>query len=156
MDELVSLADLQERLDWNLGADEERIAASALKDAGDLAYVYGRNWSADTVPRQVKTLVLKAVVRYMRNPDGYTQSRAGDESVSWNDAAGENAGTVYFTADEIDLLKSLAGKKPTISSVPVLAWGPQRMNRHGVSSAGYVPVAQGEPFPLFADPEGPW
>jgi hypothetical protein len=151
-----SLADLRARMERALVDDEEQSASSALEDASDMARAYGRDWDTTTAPRLVRTLVLRAVVRYMRNPDGYTQSRAGDESVSWSDAAGENAGTVYFTADEIDLLKGLAGKKPTISSVPVLAWGPQRMNHRDTVSAGYVPVPQGEPFPLFADPEGPW
>jgi len=62
-------------LDWALDEDERRLAASALEDASDLAREYGRDWTPETVPRLVRTLVLAACVRYLRNPDGYTQSR---------------------------------------------------------------------------------
>mgnify|MGYP003471663081 FL=1 len=90
-------------------------------------------------------------MRFLRNPEGYTQSRAGDESVAWNDAAGENAGTVYFTEDEIKLLRSLAGKSPTVVSAPISAWGPQRK-----APVGLVPAEGGKPFPLFASEDDPW
>jgi hypothetical protein len=87
----------------------------------------------------------------MRNPDGYTQSRAGDESLAWNDAAGENAGTVYFTEGEIKLLRSLAGKTPTLASAPISAWGPQRK-----APIGLVPTRGGKSFPMFGCEDTPW
>jgi hypothetical protein len=147
-----TLDELTGRLDWTLDADELRIAAGALEDASDLARGYGRDWDAATAPRLVRTLVLKACKRYMPNPNGYTQSRAGDETLGWNDAAGENAGTVYFTADEQKLLKGLAGKAPGLVSAPITAWGPQRK-----AQVGLVPVQGGQkPFPLFADEVDPW
>lgn len=105
-----TLDDLKGRLDWELDADELRIATAALEDATDLAAHYGREWADDTAPRLVRTLVLKACMRYMTNPDGYTQSRAGDETLTWNDDQGENAGTVYFTDDEIKLLAELGAR----------------------------------------------
>lgn len=152
MQPLATLTELTNRLDWTLDADELRIAAGALEDASDLARGYGRDWDADTAPRLVRTLVLKACRRYMNNPNGYTQSRAGDETLGWNDSGGENAGTVYFTADEQKLLKGLAGKASALTSVPVTAWGPQRPK-----PGGWVPVQDGgKPFPLFADDGGPW
>ena len=152
MGPLATLDELTSRLDWTLDADELRIAAGALEDASDLARGYGRDWDAVSVPRLVRTLVLKACKRYMSNPNGYTQSRAGDETLGWNDAAGENAGTVYFTADEQKLLKGLAGKAPGIVSAPITAWGPQRQR-----PVGLVPVERGEkPFPLYADEVDPW
>lgn len=152
MEPLATLQELTNRLDWSLDADELRIAAGALEDASDLARGYGRDWDADSAPRLVRTLVLNACRRYMNNPNGYTQSRAGDETLGFNDAAGENAGTVYFTADEQKLLKGLAGKASGLVSVPVTAWGPQRN-----SSVGWVPVqGGGKPFPLFADEVEPW
>jgi hypothetical protein len=51
----------------------------------------------------VKTLTLKSAARYLRNPNGYTQSRAGDETLAWSDIR-RDAGTVYFTREEIRLL----------------------------------------------------
>ncbi|MFE9254040.1 hypothetical protein [Streptomyces sp. NPDC006879] len=147
-----TLDDLKGRLDWTLDADEERIATSALEDASDLAAHYGRDWPDDTVPRMVRTLVLKACKRYMSNPDGYTQSRAGDETLGWNDAAGENAGTVYFTDEEIKLLASLAGRSTGLYSAGVVAW--QTVLRP--VSAGLVPTEHGKDFPLFADEQEPW
>ncbi|AKY03766.1 head-to-tail adaptor [Streptomyces phage Verse] len=146
-----TLDDLKARLDWELDADEVRIAGGALEDATDLAAHYGRDWDDTAVPRLVRTLVLKAASRYMKNPDGYTQSRAGDETLGWNDAAGENAGTVYFSDEEIKLLQSLAGKTPGIYSVPLTAYKTKLRS----DADGRVPVDYGgDPFPMFADGAG--
>ncbi|MDT0487767.1 hypothetical protein [Streptomyces doebereineriae] len=95
--------ELKGRLDWNLDDDELRIAVGALDDASDLAPTYGRDWPEDTAPRLVKTLPLKSAARYLRSPKGYTQSRAGDETLAWSNI-GRDAGTVYFTRKEIRLL----------------------------------------------------
>ncbi|NWF28245.1 hypothetical protein HW130_18555 [Streptomyces sp. PKU-EA00015] len=153
----MSYADLDElkgRLDWDLDPDELRIAAGALEDASDLAATYGREWPEETVPRLVRTLVLKAAARYLRNPNGYTQSRAGDETLAWSDAHGRDAGSVYFTRDEIRLLEDLAGRKRGIYSAAVSAWGTKLPAR---DAAGYVPVDyNGDPFPLFGDEVSPW
>jgi plasmid stabilization system protein ParE len=149
-----TVAELVARLDWTLNDDELRIAAGALEDASDLARGYGRDWGAASAPRLVRTLVLKACRRFMNNPNGYTQSRAGDETLGWNDTAGENAGTVYFTAEEQKLLARLAGKPAGLVSVPFTAWSPGP-RRHG--RPGYVPVdGNGTVFPLFPDEDGPW
>ncbi|MFI1655623.1 hypothetical protein ACH4ZU_12050 [Streptomyces sp. NPDC020472] len=149
-----TLDELKGRLDWALDADEERIAAGALMDASELAVSYGREWPEATVPRLVKTLVLKAAARYMRNPNGYIQSRAGDETLAWSDAHGRDAGTVYFTRDEIRLLADLAGRKRGIYSVSVTAWGTKLPQR---DAAGHVPVDYaGDPFPMFDDGVSPW
>ncbi|WJN62790.1 head-tail joining protein 1 [Streptomyces phage phiScoe2] len=145
-----TLDDLKARLDWELDADEARIAGGALEDASDLAAHYGRAWPEDAAPRLVRTLVLKAAQRYMKNPEGYTQSRAGDETLAWNDAAGENAGTVYFSDEEIKLLRSLAGKQPGIYSVPLTAYKTKTSGGTGYSPVDYG----GDPFPMFAD--GSW
>jgi plasmid stabilization system protein ParE len=148
-----TLEDLKARLDWELDEDEARIAGGALEDASDLAAHYGRNWAEDAAPRLVRTLVLKATSRYMKNPDGYTQSRAGDETLAWNDKAGENAGTVYFSDEEIKLLAALGGRKPGIVSVPIVAYG-SKIRR---GDLGRVPVDyDGKSFPLYDDPVSPW
>ncbi|MFE2988626.1 hypothetical protein [Streptomyces sp. NPDC059262] len=112
------LDELRGRLDWELDEDELRIATGALDDASDLAATYGRDWPEESTPRLVRTLVLKSAARYMRNPNGYIQSRAGDETLAWSDI-GRDAGTVYFTRDEIRLLEELAGRKRGISGAHV-------------------------------------
>lgn len=158
MESYATIDDLRGRLDWALDADEDRIARSALEDASDLARGYGRDWESATAPRLVRTLVLKAVARYLRNPDGFTQSRAGDETLAWNDAAGPDAGTVHFTNQEQKLLKALAGNGPRLVSAPISAWGPQRKHpAHMRPSPGMVAVEGGErPFPLYACEDWPW
>ena len=152
MEPFVTLIELKARLDWVLDSDEEREAESALEELSDDARHYGRNWlDAATAPRQVFNLVLKAAKRHLRNPDGYTQSRAGDETLAWTDR-GEQAGSAYFTRPEIKMLQRLGNT--TIVSVPVTAWG--RMKQ---SAPGYVPVAGyvGEKsFPYYADENEPW
>jgi hypothetical protein len=158
MANFATLDELKARLDWTLDADEERIATSALEDASDLASFHaGRDWTdASSTPRLVRTLVLKACKRYMDNPSGYTQSRAGDETLGWNDSQGEEAGTVHFTAEERKLLAEIGGRKPGLYSAQVSAWNSVRRP----VAAGLVPVAQptpdSKPFPLFADEVEPW
>ncbi|MEV4642768.1 hypothetical protein AB0J80_36045 [Actinoplanes sp. NPDC049548] len=155
-----SLDELKDRLDFDLDEAEVRVAESALNDASDLAMEYGREWPQDDVPRLVRTLVLRAAKRHVQNPNGYTVSRAGDETLQWNDAAGDNAGVVYFTRDEQKLLAELAGKRHGLTTAPVSAWGPQRTNRRmaPLGPGNYVPVqgSPNSPFPYFADEVEPW
>lgn len=155
MADLASLDELKARLDWELDSDELRIAASALEDASELARFYGREWpTAASAPRLVKTTVLKACMRYMQNPAGYTQSRAGDETLQWNDDSGQNAGTVYFTKAEQALIAELAGRTKQLGSAEITAWR-STYNRRG--GQGNVPCAgDSKTFPLFADGEEPW
>lgn len=153
MSSLATLDELQARCDWTFDADEERAATGYLDEASDLARAYGRDaWESTNAPRMVKNLVLSAVRRFMRNPEGYTQSRAGDETLAWTDL-GHDAGSIYFTSGEIKLLRSLAGTSG-IRSAQVSAW-----NTKKAPAVGYVPV-QGypgeKPFPYFNDPVEPW
>jgi hypothetical protein len=151
---LASLDDLKARLDWELDADEIRIANSSLEDASELARFYGRDWpSAASAPRLVRNLVLKACVRRMNNPQGFTQSRAGDETLMWNDESGENAGTTYFTREEQRQLNELAGRVKTIASVSIRAWG----TKARCAPEGLVPSAgTDEPFQMFSCDVEPW
>lgn len=147
MDPFATLEELQNRLDWTLDEGEERVAESALEDASELARAHGRDWvDATTAPRLVRTLVLKACARYMKNYQGYTQSRAGDETVAWSDSAGENLGQVYFSKDEIKLLEGLAGRRTSLISVPITAWNA----RAGIDD-GTRPMAdgKGKNFPMY-------
>lgn len=151
MEPFATLDELQNRLDWTMDEGEERVAESALEDASDLARAYGRVWwdetlSMNTAPRLIRTLVLKACARYMKNYQGYTQSKAGDESVMWSDAAGADMGTVHFTKDEIKMIESLAGRRTAVISAPIVAW-----KISPVTDQGYVPdgTPAGKDFPMF-------
>ena len=159
--ELATLPELQARLDWQLDSGEQNVATSALEDLSDDARFYGSNrWDSDTAPRQVKSLVLRAAVRHMRNPDGFVQSRAGDETIQWSDG-GEDAGTAHFTQREEKMLAALAGRGSCLASVNVVAYGPT--NRRGPryinphtqdvsESIGYVPAENGAaPLPFYVE-----
>lgn len=123
-DELATLPELQARLDWDLDPGEQNVATGALEDLSDDARFYGSSrWDSTTAPRQVKSLVLRAAARHMRNPDGFVQSRAGDETIIWSDG-GEDSGTAHFTEREEKILASLAGRGTGLTSVQVVAWGP--------------------------------
>ena len=164
MDPFATLDELKGRLEWTLDADEERAADGALVDLSAWARHYGRNWEADAAPILVKTLVLGAAARFMRNPDNYTTQRTSDETVGWTDR-GAQAAAAPFTDTEIAALKLLV-RPVAFGSVSMTAWGPQRLR----GSDGLTPVAGelqftedglvpveggGDPFPLF-DNEEPW
>jgi hypothetical protein len=147
---LATMDELTARLDWTLDADEQRAAVGALEELSEQAIYHGKpTWDRFSVPRLVKNVVLAAAARYLRNPDGYTQSRAGDETLVWTDR-GHDAGTAYFTEREIKMIRSTAGNTG-FGSAPVTAWGPQRK-----PLIGYVPVqGGGDPFPMYSSDE-PW
>jgi hypothetical protein len=155
MDEpLATVDELQDRLDWVLDSGEQGVAEGALGDLSDDARFYGTSsWTDDLVaPRQVKSLVLRAAARFMRNPDGYTQSRAGDETLQWGDR-GENAGSAFFTTREQQMLARIAGSNTSgVISVPLQAWGPSKP-----TGPGYVQVdptnyaKKPRDFPFFAE-----
>lgn len=115
---LAKYDDLLARLDWTLSPEEERIARSALEDLSDDARNYGsERWASEQVaPRSVRTMVLRAAVRYMRNPDGYIQSRAGDEIVGWAPRK-DGLGAAEFSDKEKDELRDLASKRSYFQSV---------------------------------------
>ena len=106
---LATLEDLKLRLDWELDANEERVGTAALEDLSNEARFYGSNtWTGPAVsPPFVRTLVLKAAARYLKNIEGYVQSRAGDESVQWSEIP-DIMGTASFTSDEQAKLSQIA------------------------------------------------
>lgn len=139
------LEDLQDRLDFELDEAQTRMAMAALEDASELARSYaGVNWQDHLAPRIVQVTVLNVAARYMRNPDGLTTSRAGDETLSWADLKGK--ASLHFTADEMALLGKF-GRRNTIGSIGTYAW------RSGNSVPnGFVPTdPPGDLFPFFAE-----
>jgi len=155
-DTLATVDELQARLDWVLDSGEQGVAQGALDDLSDDARYHGLDtWDSDTAPRQAKSLVLRAAARFMRNPDGYTQSRAGDETLAWTDL-GEQAGTAYFTAQEKTMLASLAGKNTSgLYSGITTAWGPMRHHSHDrrrIDPQTLVPIdGDGAPIPFLTE-----
>lgn len=148
---LATLDELEARLDWELDDDEKRAAPGYLEEASDLARAYGRPWpKRDATPRLVRNVVLAAVRRFMRNPEGYTQSRAGDETLGWTDL-GEDAGSIYFTKSEIKLISGFA-TKAGLSTAGITAWGPTKRQNVGMVPVDY----DGDPFPMFAREDSPW
>lgn len=150
---LVSVLQVADRLSFVMTADEERECQGAIDDLSDDARHYGKAiWTnSDNTPPQVKNLILRAAARYMKNYEGYTQSRAGDESVSMVDR-GPEAGSAHFTEREIKVLRELNGNaKSGLHTAGMVAYGngPRR-------SVGFVRDSQSnEPIHYFASEE-PW
>lgn len=149
---LVTTTELAARLPFVMDEDEEREAEGALTDLSFEAQAVGSaNWTdPSNTPQAVLNLILRAAARHMKNYEGYTVSRAGDETVQW-DAQGEGAGSARFTKDERQMLKQMGGRLPFIGGVSVYAY-----SNKPASSVGYVPVVNGSPFPMYADGAEPW
>lgn len=155
-EELATVEELAERLPFEMDADDEREAQGALEDLSDAARRYGRGaWTKLNTPGAVKRLVLKAAVRHMKNYDGYVSSRAGDEAVTWTDR-GDNSGSAYFTTEEIQALRTIAGVGSGLYTAQA-GWGTST-RRSSTSPTGMVNAGAGQrPIPYFADDDGnPW
>lgn len=152
METLVIIEDLAEKVPFEMDEMDEREAQGALDSLSDDARFYGSDqWLlAETAPRQVKNLIIRAASRHMKNYDGYTQSRAGDETLAWTDR-GHEAGSAYFTDSEKRTLRALGGKVGLVS-VPIQAWGDRP------TGTAFVPVMniEGKPFPFLMDDGEPW
>jgi hypothetical protein len=153
MEALVTVDDLIERLPFVMDEDETREAAGALDDLSDEARLNGRaSWTTQAVtPRSVQNLILRAAVRHMKNHDGFTQSRAGDETLAWTDR-GHDAGSAYFTQREIKMLRAIAGRGDGFATVGMYAH--TRSERSPL--VGTVPdPGSNQPVRMFAG-EDPW
>ena len=154
MEPLATIEELAARLAFEMDDDDKREAEGALESLSDDARFYGKStWIDPTVtPPQICRLVLKAANRYMKNFDGFAQSRAGDETVTWSNQDGEDAGSPHFTSREVAQLRQLAGESKLFSAP--LTTGPRSS---GFDERCYVPDPDGgEPIPYFADPVEPW
>lgn len=140
------LADLEDRLDFQLSEEQMRMASAALEDASHMARHYsGLQWPDHSAPQIARAIVLNVVARYIRNPDGYTQSRAGDESVSWSDGNGADLSPLRFTGDEQGILRNL-GRPVGFGSFGTFAWRSKPLPVDTV----YVPAEGRSPFPMFS------
>lgn len=152
MEPLATIEELANRLPFVMDEDELREAEGALEDLSDDARHYGKpGWLTTAVtPPQVSRMVLRAAVRHMKNPDGYTQSRAGDETLAW-DKKGPDAGSAFFTEREIKQLQTMAGATGFYSA-PLNAWNTKQCAPEGLVKC----EGTDEPFPLFSSDESPW
>lgn len=144
------LSDLEDRLEWDLSDGEKRVGQTALEDLSVDACQHGAQWTDANVPQYVKRVVLAAAVRYMRNLEGVVQSRAGDETLIFNEIK-EGAGSASFTTAEIEAIISIAQGPQGFGTIPIVAWseGPDPLS-------GWVPtVPQGKLFPMYAA-DDPW
>lgn len=77
-------------------AQAERLILRRIPDLAD------KIASGEIDVEDVKTVVCEAVLRVARNPDGYVQE--SDGNYSYMVATGSNAGRLYITEDEWELL----------------------------------------------------
>jgi len=150
MEPIASLEELAERIEWEMDTHESRLAQGVLEDLSDQARDLGRgSWTATSAPRSVKNIISRAAARYMRNPDGFVQSRAGDETVTWTDR-GESSGSPVFTRHEQAAIRDSIGHAG-FGSFGTYVYTNAKSNALGE----FVPVnGGGKPFPFYADPEG--
>ena len=147
----VTLDELKARLDFDIEPHEESMANSALEDLSDDTRFYGKDWPLESVPPIVKRLILKAAMRFMRNPDGYEMSRAGDATVQWHEGLFPEGGVSSFTEAEQKLIHELVHGKSTLRSATVFAF-----NSRPVQREGFVPIQDGSMFPFFSSDTSPW
>lgn len=152
---LAVVQDVEDRLDFDLTAQEKQAAGSFLEDASVRACaIANRSWTPTDCPAVVRMVVLSAVRRLMINPDGLSRSRAGDEDVAWDGPDGGRAMSVYFTPEEEALIRAAVQRSkfaPTQTFVFSEDSGPRRQQ----GGVGLVPTGSGESFPMFAG-DGPW
>ena len=153
-DALVSVEEVQAKLSYEMSPEDERECERSIEEMSDEARRIGsRRWGTPGVtPGSIKRLIVRSVARHMKNYDGFTVSRAGDETLGWADL-GEDAGSAYFTDKEERAIRGVAGYNTTgFTSVQLSFDQPVRRD-----AAGYVPVSSGGAnFPLFPSEDGPW
>lgn len=155
-DVLATTDELADRLPFTMDPDELREAEGALIDLSDEARHYGSSrWlSIETTPEPVINLILRAATRHMKNYEGYIQSRAGDEAVTFTDK-GINAGSAHFTPDEQARLGELGGyRRTTFYSVNAYAYN---NGKRQLPTDGFVPgEGSSEPIPYYRSAMEPW
>lgn len=154
----VTYETLAEQLDFTLDEQGQKQATRRLEMASNLARFYGLDsWTDLAVPAIVRDIVLNVVERYMRNPDGYTQSRAGDETVAWRDPGDE--GNWYVSSSEKEILAGLGKPSFGIGTVSTVIWG-TKANFDGRNPDNDImlhtdPHLAGDLFPYFSGKDFP-
>ena len=103
---LTTVEEVVKRLDDEMDDKLEMMIEAGIEDASDEARDFGSpSWDADNVPLKVGRMVAVAVARWIRNPGGYVQSRAGDETLNWMEDP--DGGKPHFTQDERERLAKI-------------------------------------------------
>lgn len=126
---------------------------SGIAIASDLARYHGREWAwIDVCPKPVQRIVAMAVARWIRNPDGFQQNRAGDETLGWFEGSAD-PGEIYFTDRDIARIERIANPQMSgFGSIQMVAYGSTPPKRDT-----YVPVASGgADMPWVAADEKVW
>lgn len=149
---LVSLEELQDRLHFDMDEGEQREATGALEYLSDEAREVGlASWSTpEKAPQTVRSIVLKAAIRFMKQYEALVQSRAGDETAIWSDL-GQDMGTAFLNDREIKSLRRIAGQGGIISA-PVFAWDDTEKTDN--SSELVYATDNDEGIPFFANKDG--
>ena len=124
-----SIDDVKRRLEEDTTPQMDSMIQEGLRDALDLCQEYGNStWDENTLPERIGRLCAKAVARWIRNPDGFAQSRAGDETLMWQDQ--ERPGEVHFTEDEIAMIQRIAQPQQLsgFGTIQMLAYGDAPVN----------------------------
>ena len=109
---IATVDDVQDRLDRELTDDEKQLAATLLEDVEAIIRSRVRNLlrraAADESYRQIVVMVeANAVLRVLRNPEGYRQESEGNYSYSLNAAVA--SGHLFVLGSEWDLLGANRG-----------------------------------------------
>lgn len=109
MEPFADVDELQQRISWELSEGERRTALLALESLSLQARAIGsESWvGGPSAMPALKTLTIGACARFMTNPEAYTLSRSGDETVQWSDK--HNTGRAQFDEEERAQIRALAG-----------------------------------------------
>lgn len=158
---MATVDDLQAILGFDMTDEDKRVATGALAYLSGMARHYGNaRWGIQgEVPEYVTTIVLNAARRFMTNPEGFTLSRAGDETVQFADLD-KDGGNPYFTSEEIAALRAYAGMDAGLYTAGSYAYGQvwkadNRVSNTKDGEPGYVPSEYGG-FPMWFSDGSPW
>ena len=123
------VTELAARLEWTLDDGELRVAEGALEALTFEAMEFGSSaWTEETCPPGVKSLILTAAARYVRNYNGYNESRAGDETLGWG-AVDREPDTPEFTKSERERIARYAHARPGFGTINIFTWGTRYADR---------------------------
>lgn len=151
MEPFALVEDVQRRLDFVLDNLEESAVSAHLEDMSNEArFIAMREWpEPEIVPYMIRTTVIKCVARWAKNMNAITLSRAGDETVEWDDVTPED-GVPEFTPQERKLIRAIGdGRKGSFfGTVQMVAYLPE--SPFSCNDDGMIPVASSQkPFPML-------
>lgn len=112
----VELSDVEAR--WHpLSADEKPVASSLLDDAWNVLLVrapgaFSQLDDGTLSPAVVRAVICAAVLRVLRNPEGNRSESIDD--YSWTRDGAVSSGALYFTDDELSLVRGFRGKARSV------------------------------------------